>query len=157
LGGFHFNDHKYSDDDLTVGAIAPYQLFLIFCELVKGELDSELADRVANVALMVDENHNYKNAIEGTIQSVMAIQIAYARALLVDYDYLRKMQDAGEAVQAEETVKDAYLTDVRPLLAEVRREMGIDPDPLAAFRKSGYIEKITAERRDMPTVGSLGG
>ena len=157
LGGFHFNDHKYSDDDLTVGAIAPYQLFLIFCELVKGDLDPQLSERTAKVALMIDENHNYKNSIEGTIQSVTALQIAYARALLVDYGALREMQDRGEVVRVEEIIKDAYLTDVRPLLAEVRTQLGIDPDPLGAFRKSGYIEKITAERRDLPAAGSLGG
>ena len=96
---------------------------------------------------MIDENHNFKNPIEGTIQSVLALQVAYARALLVDYGYLGKMQAGGEVIQAEECLKDAYLTDVRPLLGEVRAEMGRDPDPLDSFRKSGYMEKITRERR----------
>ncbi len=146
LGGFHFNDRKYGDDDLTVGAINPYQLFLIFCELVAAEQDPEIRGRARQVALMIDENHNIKNPIEGTIQSVLALQIAYARALLVDYRYLAEMQGRGEVIRAEECLKDAYHTDVRPLLAEVRAEMGRDPDPLESFRRSGYMEKITRQR-----------
>ena len=146
LGGFHFNDKKYGDDDLTVGAINPYQLFLIFCELVSAEDDLQTRACARQVALMIDENHNFKNPIEGTIQSVLALQVAYARALLVDYRHLGEMQAKGEVIRAEECLKDAYLTDVRPLLEEVRREMGRDPDPLTAFRGSGYMEKITQER-----------
>jgi L-rhamnose isomerase / sugar isomerase len=146
LGGFHFNDKKYGDDDLTVGAINPYQLFLIFCELVSAQNDAETSRGARQVALMIDENHNFKNPIEGTIQSVLALQVAYARALLVDYGYLGKMQADGEVIRAEECLKDAYLTDVRPLLGEVRAEMGRDPDPMESFRKSGYMEKITRER-----------
>ncbi|HUI69642.1 MAG TPA: L-rhamnose isomerase [Spirochaetia bacterium] len=146
LGGFHFNDKKYGDDDLTVGAINPYQLFLIFCELVTAEMDAETSHCARQVALMIDENHNFKNPIEGTIQSVLSLQVAYARALLVDYGCLREMQGRGEVIRAEECLKDAYLTDVRPLLEEVRREMGRDPDPLGSFRRSGYMEKIIQER-----------
>lgn len=147
LGGFHFNDHRYGDDDLTVGSVNPYQLFLIFCELAKAEIEPNLRGRVERAALMIDENHNFKNAIEGTIQSVEAIQIAYARALLVDYDFLRTQQARGEVIQAEECVKDAYLTDVRPLLREVRGELGVDPEPLEAFRRSGYTAKAENTRR----------
>jgi L-rhamnose isomerase/sugar isomerase len=146
LGGFHFNDKKYGDDDLTVGAINPYQLFLIFCELVSAGEDPETRQCAQQVALMIDENHNLKNPIEGTIQSVLALQVAYARALLVDYRYLAQVQGKGEVIRAEECLKDAYHTDVRPLLAEVRVEMGCDPDPLEGFRRSGYMEKITRRR-----------
>ena len=146
LGGFHFNDKKYGDDDLTVGAINPYQLFLIFCELVSAERDAETSRGARQLALMIDENHNFKNPIEGTIQSVLALQVAYARALLVDYDALAEAQAHGEVIRAEECLKDAYLTDVRPLLAEARVEMGRDPDPLESFRASGYMEKITRAR-----------
>lgn len=146
LGGFHFNDKKYGDDDLTVGAINPYQLFLVFCELVSAEADPDTRRCARQVALMIDENHNFKNAIEGTIQSVVALQVAYAKALLVDYGYLAEMQGRGEVIRAEECLKDAFLSDVRPLLGEIRAEMGLDPDPLAAFRKSGYMEKVTRER-----------
>ena len=146
LGGFHFNDKKYGDDDLTVGAINPYQLYLIFCELVSAERDAETSRASRQVALMIDENHNFKNPIEGTIQSVLALQVAYARALLVDYEDLGKMQAEGKVIKAEECLKDAYLTDVRPLLEEVRKEMGRDADPLESFRASGYMEKISRER-----------
>ncbi len=146
LGGFHFNDKKYGDDDLTVGAINPYQLFLIFCELVSAEADADTRQCARQAALMIDENHNFKNALEGTIQSVEALQVAYAKALLVDYGYLAEMQGRGEVIRAEECIKDAFLTDVRPLLREVRTEMGLNPDPLDAFRRSGYMEKITRER-----------
>ena len=146
LGGFHFNDRKYGDDDLTVGAINPYQLFLIFCELVSAEQDPETSAAARQVALMIDENHNLKSPIEGTIQSVLALQIAYARALLVDHGELARLQAAAEVIRAEECLKDAYHTDVRPLLREVREEAGIDPEPLESFRKSGYMERITRER-----------
>lgn len=146
LGGFHCNDKKYGDDDLTVGAINPYQLFLIFCELVSAELDPETRECARQVSLMIDENHNFKNPIEGTVQSVIALQIAYARALQVDFDSLKRAQTEGEIIRAEECLKDAYLTDVRPLLAEVRDELGIASDPLAAFRSSGYMERILEER-----------
>jgi L-rhamnose isomerase/sugar isomerase len=146
LGGFHFNDKKYGDDDLTVGAINPYQLFLIFCELVSAEANPDTRGCVRESLLMIDENHNFKNPIEGTIQSVVALQVAYAKALLVDFEYLTAMQEQGEVIRAEECLKDAFLNDVRPLLGEVRSEMGIDPDPLAAFRRSGYTETIMRER-----------
>jgi L-rhamnose isomerase / sugar isomerase len=146
LGGFHFNDKKYGDDDLTVGAIQPYQLFLIFCELVGAERDPAARACVKDVRLMIDENHNIKEQIAGTIQSVMALQTAYAKALLVDDRALARAQAAGDIIGAEECLKDAYLTDVRPLLANVRADLGLDPDPLTAFRRSGYMKRIAAER-----------
>ncbi|MGD0158459.1 MAG: L-rhamnose isomerase [Terracidiphilus sp.] len=147
LGGFHFNDKKYGDDDLTVGSIQPYQLFLIYCELVSAGLDSNVADRVKEVALMIDQNHNLQNQIEGTIQSVVALQTANAKALMVDYDFLEDARSAADIVMAEECIKDAFNTDVRPLLRDVRVEMGLDPEPLRAFRKSGYTERVTSQRR----------
>jgi len=147
LGGFHFNDKKYGDDDLTVGSIQPYQLFLIYCELVSGELDRILADRVREVALMIDQNHNLQNQIEGTIQSVTALQTAYAKALMVDYKSLEEARAAADIVMAEESIKDAFNTDVRPLLRDVRVEMGLEPDPLIAFRRSGYTERVTEQRK----------
>lgn len=147
LGGFHFNDKKYGDDDLTVGSIAPYQLFLIYCELVAGELDPVLAARVKQVALMIDQNHNLQNQIEGTIQSVMALQTAYAKALTVDYESLEKARAEADLIMAEECLKDAFNTDVRPMLRDVRIQMGLDPEPLIAFRKSGYTAKVTKQRK----------
>lgn len=146
LGGFHFNDKKYGDDDLTVGAINPYQLFLVYWEFVAAVSDPETAACAANASVMIDQNHNIKTQIEGMIQSVIALQTAYAKALLVDFDALGEAQAAGEIIRAEECLKDAFNTDVRPLLAEVRTDMGLAEDPLAAFRDSGYMEKITEER-----------
>jgi L-rhamnose isomerase / sugar isomerase len=146
LGGFHFNDKKYGDDDLTVGSIQPYQLFLVCCELVAAERSSDLAPRVRRVALMIDQNHNVQNQIEGTIQSALAIQSAFAKALSVDYDALEQARTEGDVVMAEEIVKSAFEEDVRPLLRETRIEMGLDPDPLQAFRRSGYETRMAAQR-----------
>ncbi|MCD6302237.1 MAG: L-rhamnose isomerase [Anaerolineae bacterium] len=143
LGGFHFNSKKFADDDLTVGSINPYELFLIFNELIDGELDPAVD---MNVAYMLDQSHNVKPKIEAMIQSVVNCQVAYARALLIDRDALSNARLAGDIVLAEETMLDAFRTDVRPLLAKVRTEMGLDVDPLKAYRASGYYEKIVAER-----------
>lgn len=148
MGGFHFNAKKFGDDDLTVGSINPYELFLIYNELVDAELDEATAECARAVAYMIDQSHNIKGKIEATIQSVMNLQEAYAKALLVDREALRVAQLEGRVVDAENTLLDAYRTDVRPLLMQVRVEMGLDPDPLAAFRASGYMEKIVAERRE---------
>ena len=148
LGGFHFNNKKFADDDLTVGSINPYELFLIFNELIDGELDPAVD---MNVAYMIDESINIKPKIESMIQSVVNIQVTYARALLIDRAKLAEAQQAGDVVLAEETLLDAYRTDVRPLLAAVRQEMGLAVDPLAAYKASGYYEKICAER--MPEEG----
>ena len=146
LGGFHFNDKKYADDDLVVGSIKPYELFLIYNELVSAAFDTATASTAENVAYMIDQSHNIKNKIEAMIQSVINIQIAYAQALLIDRDFLKAAQDEGRVLDAEECLKDAFNTDVRPVLREIREEMGIDPDPLAAFRQSGYNERILKER-----------
>ncbi len=143
LGGFHFNSKKYADDDLTVGSINPYELFLIYNELVSVELDPNLE---SDVAYMIDQSHNIKPKIEAMIQSVDTLQRAYAKALIVDRKSLREAQEMGRVVDAEEILKEAYLTDVRPLLWKIRREMGLDPDPLKAFRRSGYYEEICRQR-----------
>ena len=147
MGGFHFNSKKFGDDDLTVGSINPYELFLIYNELVDGELDPSTRACARDVAYMIDQSHNIKGKIEATIQSLMNLQVAYAQALLVDRQALKAAQLEGRVVDAENTLLDAYRTDVRPLLAQVRVEMGLDPDPLAAFRASGYLAKIAAERQ----------
>ena len=143
MGGFHFNNKKYADDDVSVGSINPYELFLIYNELVAAEDDPSIT---ADVAYMIDQSHNIKPKIEEMIQSVVNCQIQFARALLVDRKSLREAQVNGDIVGAEEILQDAYQADVRPLLAQVRMEMGIDPDPLLAYRKSGYQAKIAAER-----------
>ena len=143
LGGFHFNSKKYADDDLTVGSINPYELFLIYNDLVSVELDPNLE---SDVAYMIDQSHNIKPKIEAMIQSVDTLQRAYAKALIVDRKSLREAQEMGRVVDAEEILKEAYLTDVRPLLWKIRREMGLDPDPLKAFRRSGYYEEICRQR-----------
>jgi len=143
LGGFHFNARKYGDDDLTTGSINPYELFLIYNELVDAAGDPSLRQ---DVAYMIDQSHNVKPKIEAMIQSVLQIQEAYARALLVDRSRLAELQADGALVASEECLRGAFETDVRPLLAQVRVEMGLDPDPLEAFRASGYQERVAAER-----------
>ncbi|MER3468056.1 MAG: L-rhamnose isomerase [Thermoflexus sp.] len=146
LGGFHFNSRKYADDDLIVGAINPFELFLIFNELVAAEEDPRTAETARAVAYMIDQSHNIEPKIEAMIQSVINIQTAYAKALLVDRRRLREAQEAGDVLEAHRVLQEAYETDVRPLLAQVRLEMGLDPDPIAAFRRSGYAEKVARER-----------
>lgn len=151
LGGFHFNNKKYADDDVSVGSINPYELFLIYNELAAAEDDPNVH---MNVAYMIDQSHNLKPKIEEMIQSVVNCQAAYARALLVDRNALRAAQESGDIVAAEETLQAAYQTDVRPLLAQVRTEMGLDPNPLAAFRASGYLDQVRKVRA-RPTEDSF--
>lgn len=148
LGGFHFNDRKYADDDLTVGAINPYQLFLIFAELVAAEEDaSALVSGCAKAcAYMFDQCPNHKPTIESVIQSAVVVQETWAKALLIDRAALKQAQDAHDLTQCEELLKDAFSTDVRPRLADWRAAKGLDPNPLAAFRRSGYLKKVAAER-----------
>ncbi len=142
LGGFHFNSRKYADDDLTVGSMNPYELFLIFVELNKFfVLSSD-----SKPALVIDQSAALKPKVEAMIQSVEALQIAYLKSLLVDIDALKKAQLIGDIVLAEEIVKDAFLTDVRPILQRVREEKGLAPNALEAFRKSGYVEEVASKR-----------
>ncbi|RKY04082.1 L-rhamnose isomerase [Candidatus Poribacteria bacterium] len=143
LGGFHFNSRKYADDDLTAGSIDPYELFLIYNELASAELDPDVE---LNVAYMIDQSHNIKPKIEAMIQTVMTLQEIYAKALIVDRRSLREAQERGDVVGAEEILKEAFFTDVKPLLWKVREEMGLDPDPLQAYKRSGYYERICKER-----------
>jgi L-rhamnose isomerase/sugar isomerase len=142
LGGFHFNSRFYADDDLMVGAADPFQLFRIMSEIVGAGV--HLPD--SGVAFMLDQCHNIEPKIPAEIRSVMHVQEATAKALLVDRDALAAAQAAGDVLGANEVLIDAYNTDVRPLLAEVRTDMGLDPDPLGAYRRSGYAERIIAER-----------
>ena len=142
LGGFDFNSRFYADDDLMVGSADPFQLFRILNEVVAaGALGPE-----AGIAFMLDQCHNIEPKIPAQIRSVMNVQEATAKALLIDRDVLRAAQQAGDVLGANAALMDAYNTDVRPLLAGLREEMGLDPDPVAAYLKSGYPEKIVADR-----------
>ncbi|MGW1952774.1 L-rhamnose isomerase [Streptomyces sp. NPDC001920] len=140
LGGFDFNSRFYADDDLMVGAADPFQLFRIMYEVVRGGGFSP------EVAFMLDQCHNIEAKIPAIIRSVMNVQEATAKALLVDREALAAAQAAGDVLGANAVLMDAYNTDVRPLLVEVREEMGLDADPIAAYRRSGWAEKIVAER-----------
>ncbi|MFI7703831.1 L-rhamnose isomerase [Nonomuraea sp. NPDC049480] len=142
LGGFDFNSRFYADDDLMVGAADPFQLFRIMFEVVGGGG----FDPAAGVAFMLDQCHNIEPKIPGQIRSVMNVQEATAKALLVDREALAAAQAEGDVLGANGVFMDAYNTDVRPLLAELREEMGLAPDPMTAYAKSGYFEKIVAER-----------
>ena len=142
LGGFDFNSRFYADDDLMVGAADPFQLFRIMNEIVAA--DAHLAD--SGVAFMLDQCHNIEPKIPAEIRSVTNVQEATAKALLVDRAALAAAQAAGDVLEANSVIMDAYNTDVRPLLAELRVEMGLEPDPIAAYHRSGYAEHIVAER-----------
>src|SRR4029453_12441229 len=142
LGAFDFNSRFYADDDLMVGAADPFQLFRILNEIVRADaLRPE-----AGIAFMLDQCHNIEAKIPAIIRSVMNVQEATAKALLVDRDALAKAQNDGGVLEANAVLMDAYNTDVRPLLAEVRADAGLDPDPVGAYRRSGYQERIVAER-----------
>ena len=142
LGGFDFNSRFYADDDLMVGAADPFQLFRILHEVVRGGG----FDPAVGVAFMLDQCHNIEPKIPGQIRSVLNVQEATAKALLVDAEALTAAQAAGDVLAANAVLMDAYNTDVRPLLRELRAEQGLDPDPIAAYAASGYAEKIVAER-----------
>lgn len=142
LGGFHFNNKKYADDDLTVGSINPYEFFLIFNELVSAEEDGIKA----NTAYMIDQCHNLKPKIEEMIQSVENIHKTYAKALIVDRKSLKKFQQDEDIIMAEKIITEAFETDITPLLFKVREEMGVPLNPLKFFRESGYLEKIQRQR-----------
>src|SRR3954447_20101567 len=142
LGAFDFNSRFYADDDLMVGAADPFQLFRIMYEIVRGNA----LDPAYGIAFMLDQCHNIERKIPAIIRSVMNVQEATAKALLVDRSALTAAQNAGDVLEANAVFMDAYNTDVRPLLAEVRTDAGLDPDPIAAYRRSGYDEKIVADR-----------
>ena len=146
LGGFHFNDSAYGDDDLTAGSIRPYQLFLVFHELALAAAEADRAGTPFAPAYMIDQSHNLKDPVEALVQTVDQLQQAHAKALLVDHAALEGYQDAGDVVMAERALKDAFETDVRPLVAEARLRGGGAADPVAAFRASGYRDRVAAER-----------
>jgi L-rhamnose isomerase/sugar isomerase len=151
LGGFHFNNRKYGDDDLIVGSINPLELFLIYVELAGAEEDGE--GLVAGIAYMIDQTHNIEPKIEGMILSVANLQEAYAKALLVDRVALAEARHSGDVLGAHRVLLDAYNTDVRALCAKVREELGASPDPVAAFRESGYLERVSEERKEGSGAG----
>lgn len=153
LGGFHFNGSMYGDDDLTTGSIKPFQLFLIFNELVDGMSDPAVKN--PNIAWMIDASHNTKDPIEDLLQSVNGILSAYSRALLVDRAALNQAQEENDVVQAEELLRDAFLTDVRPLVAEAMRLDGGAIDPLGAFRSAQVRANLIEKRGKFSTATGL--
>lgn len=142
LGGFHINDNNCGDDDLIPGTINPYKLYLIFNEIVSAKLDSRIADTANKIEYQIDTSFCIEPKIPAMIRSVMNVQIAFAKAMLVNRKRLLEMQNNNDVLGAEAEIKDAYEYDIRPLLNVVREEMGIDPDPMKAYLKSGYAEKI---------------
>ncbi len=149
LGGFHFNARQYADDDLIVGTTNPFELFVIYHELVNA------GNKADKVAYMIDQSHNIEPKIEAMIQSVLNCQTAYARALIVNRTALREAQHSGDVLAAHRLLTEAFDTDVRPLLAKVRQEMNVPLDPIAACRNDGYESKIAHERGS--ASGALGG
>ncbi|MBS1875044.1 MAG: sugar isomerase [Acidobacteria bacterium] len=143
LGGFHFNDRRYADDDLTLGCMDPYQVFRIFHEICYFTWET---GKAPDIAYMVDQSHNLKNKIEETIQTSNNAQELYLKAALVDHAQLAQYQKAGELVDAEECLRTAFFADVRPVLREWRKSKGLAEDPMAAFRESGYTRKAEQER-----------
>jgi len=146
LGGFHFNGRKYGDDDLIVGSINPFELFLIYVELVE-------AEESTRIDYMIDQAHNIEPKIEAMILSVTNLQEAYAKALLVDRPTLDEARRSGDVLRAHRTLLDAYATDVRPLCARVREDLGASADPISDFRSSGYMERVTEERKEGTQAG----
>ena len=140
FGGFHFNANKYADDDLIVGTVNPFELFDIFTKIVAS------GSKADNVVYMIDQSHTIEPKIEAMIVSILNCQTAYAKALIVDYSALEKAQQAGDILGAHRILIDAFETDVRPLLAEVREEIGIHPDPILAYRNDEYAVRISKER-----------
>ena len=148
LGGFHFNNRKYGDDDLIVGSVNPFELFLIYVELVEAE---ERAG--TRIDYMIDQTHNIEPKMEAMILSVTNLQEAYAKALLVDHAALAEARHAGNLLGAHRLLLAAFATDVRPLCAKVREDLGAAADPIAAFKKSGYAEKVAEERGEGAGAG----
>jgi len=140
LGGFHFNARQYADDDLIVGTTNPFELFTIFHELVNA------GDAARDVAYMIDQSHNIEPKLEAMIQSVINCQVAYAKALIVDRKALMEAQHGGDVLGAHRILTDAYESDVRPLIAKVREEMNVPPDPIAAYRADDYAGRVASER-----------
>ncbi len=144
LGGFHFNDRRYADDDLTIGSIDPYQVFRIFHEIFFYQWET---GQKADIAYMIDQSHNLKGKIEETIQTVNMAQQLFGKAALVDHAALSRAQASCDLIRAESLLQDAFNTDVRPVIQDWRDSKGLPRDPLQAFLDSGYMERITKERR----------
>lgn len=153
LGGFHFNDSKYADDDLTAGSLKPYQLFLIFYELVEGM--KSRGQKMTQLGWMIDASHNLKDPLEDLLQSVEAIRLAYAQALLVDDEKLVEARHNNDAVIAQEIIQDAFRTDLRPLLAEARVRSGAALDPIGAYREMGVRKQLIRERGEKTVATGL--
>lgn len=143
LGGFHFNDRRYADDDLTLGSIDPYQIFRIFHEIRFFEFQTGAR---ADIAYMIDQSHNLKGKIEAMVQTVVTAQTLFAKAALVDLDRMMDAQASMNLVQAETCLQDAFATDVRPAIREWRSAKGLPVDPLDALAQSGYVDRVTRER-----------
>jgi L-rhamnose isomerase/sugar isomerase len=150
LGGFHFNDRRYADDDLTLGSIDPYQIFRIFHEIHAAATDGLKLD----IAYMIDQSHNLKGKVEAMVQTVVAAQELFLKAALVDREQLAGLQQKCNLVAAEELYRGAFWTDVRPLLREWREARGLAADPLASLAESGYVERIAREREKRGTAVS---
>ncbi|MBZ0306343.1 MAG: L-rhamnose isomerase [Anaerolineae bacterium] len=148
LGGFHFNARRYADDDLIVGTNNPFELFEIFVELVAA------GDLSKDVAYMIDQSHNIEPKLEAMLLSVLNCQKAYAKALIVDFKTLREKQQNGDVLGAHAVLVDAFETDIRPLLVQVRTEMGLPPDPHAAYLADSYVRQVAQERGEMSVSGS---
>src|SRR5262249_658277 len=140
LGGFHFNARQYADDDLIVGTTNPFELFNIYHELVSA------GDKAKDVAYMIDQSHNIEPKLEAMLQSVINFQVGYGKALSVDRKGLGEAEGGGDVLGAHRTLTEAYDTDVRPLLAQIRQEMGTNPDPITAYRADDYAKKVAKER-----------
>src|SRR5438477_4602864 len=143
LGGFHFNDRRYADDDLTLGSIDPYQVFRIFHEILFFEWET---GGHVDITYTIDQSHNLKGKIEAMIQTVTMAQQLFAKAAIVDYERLAAAQTKCDLVEAESRLQDAFAADVRPVIQEWRDSKGLPKDPMVAFRQSGYLERITKER-----------
>jgi L-rhamnose isomerase/sugar isomerase len=151
LGGFHFNDRRYADDDLTLGSIDPYQIFRIFHELQSARSEASCH---GEVAFMIDQSHNLKGKIEATVQTVVTAQDLWLKAALVDRELLAVHQESCDLIAAEELFRGAFWRDVRPLAAAWRQARGLPSDPLAALRASGYLERIARERENRASTSS---
>jgi L-rhamnose isomerase/sugar isomerase len=154
LAGFHFNDSKYGDDDLTVGSINPYQLFLIFNELVEG-MNARNMNHVTDLGWMIDASHNVKDPLEDLMQSVEAILVAYAQALLIDTPALKEAQEANDVVRCQEILQAAYRTDLRPLVAEARIRNGGALEPLELFRSEAIRTSLIKKRGEKSVATGL--
>ena len=156
LGGFHFNDRRYADDDLTLGSIDPYQVFRIFHEILSNRSSPNGGSPAPEIAFMIDQSHNLKGKMEAMVQTVANAEELYAKAALVDLEKLETLQNECKLVEAEECFRSAFWEDVRPMVREWRSSRGLPEDPLRALAESGYVEKTSAERapRNMKSITS---